>query len=99
MNDKDIKSLLLSGDSSFWDKLVIATREASGFEELFALSSLRKKAHARRLARPGLINDKIRLALLGGYSLYPFRDLLEHICEMEGFPCELWLGDFDNYIS
>jgi len=99
MHDKEIKALLLNGNSRFWDRLAVATREASGFEELFALSSLRKKAHARQLARPGMVHDKLRLALLGGYSLYPFRDLLEHVCEMEGFPCELWLGDFDNYIS
>lgn len=37
--------------------------------------------------------------MLGGYSFYPFRELLEHICEMEGFPCDLWVGDFDNYTS
>ena len=48
---------------------------------------------------PGAVKEKIRLAILGGYSLYPFRELLEHFCEMDGFPCELWLGDFDNYIS
>jgi len=99
MKDNEIKALLLKGNSEFWDRLAVATREASGFEELFALSTLRKKAHARQLARPGVVPDKIRLALLGGYSLYPFRELLEHICEMEGFPCELWLGEFDNYIS
>jgi FkbH-like protein len=99
MNDKEIKALLLEGNSRFWDRLEVATRETTGFEELFALSSLRKKAHARRLARPGMVYDKLRLALLGGYSLYPFRELLEHLCEMEGFPCELWLGDFDNYVS
>jgi predicted enzyme involved in methoxymalonyl-ACP biosynthesis len=99
MTDQAIKSLLLSGDNEFWNRLVIATCEASEFEELFVLSSLRKKAHARHLARPGIVQKKIRLALLGGYSLYPFRELLEHICEMEGFPCEIWQGDFDNYIS
>jgi FkbH-like protein len=99
MHDKEIKTLLLNGDSQFWDRLAEATREATGFEELFALSSLRKKAHARKLARPGIVHENIRLAMLGGYSLYPFRELLEHVCEMEGFPCELWAGDFDNYIS
>jgi hypothetical protein len=24
---------------------------------------------------------------------------LEHLCEIDGFPVELWRGDFDNYIS
>jgi FkbH-like protein len=99
MNDKDLKSLLLAGDSALWDHLLIATREATGFEELFALSTLRKKAHARKVARPGVVNEKLRVALVGGYSLYPLHDLLEHICEMEGYPCEIWQGAFDNYIS
>jgi hypothetical protein len=37
--------------------------------------------------------------LLGGYSLYPFHELLEHLCDMEGFPCELWPGVYDNYTA
>jgi FkbH-like protein len=99
MDANEIKTLFMSGDSQFWNRLAVATRAASGFEELFALSSLRKKAHARPLPPVGALHDKLRLALIGGYSLYPFCDVIEHICEMEGFPCELWLGDFDNYIS
>ena len=43
--------------------------------------------------------ETIRLALLGGYSLYPFHELVVHLCEIEGISCELWMGDFDNYIS
>jgi FkbH-like protein len=93
------KTLLLNGDPEFWKLLELLTLESRDFDELFLLSSLRRKAHARQLARPGAGKEKIRLAILGGYSLYPFRELLEHFCEIEGFPCELWLGDFDNYIS
>jgi FkbH-like protein len=99
MCENGIKALLLDGDCEFWNRLTVATREASGFDDLFLLSSLRKKAHACQLARAENIHESFRLALLGGCNLYPFRELLEHICEMEGFPCELWLGDFDNYIS
>ena len=93
-----LKKLLLDGDPEFWKLLKLQTREARAFDELFLLSSLRKKAHARHLA-PVLVREKIRLALLGGYSLYPFHDLLEHFCEVEGISCELWQGSFDNYIS
>lgn len=94
-----LKTLLVGGNPQFWDHLAVATRQAHEFDTLFALSSLRKKAHVRHLARPGVVHEKIRVALLGGYSFYPLRDLLEHVCEMEGFPCELWLGDFDNYVA
>ena len=99
MDTSELKALLLNGKPEFWERLAVRTREARDFDELFALSALRKKAQARKLSRPRALPEKIRLALLGGYSLYPFHELLEHLCEMEGFPCELWLGDYDNYIS
>jgi FkbH-like protein len=99
MDISRLKKLLLEGDPEFWELLKLQTQEAQAFEELFLLSSLRKKAHARHLARPGIVPEKIRLALLGGYSLYPFHELLEHLCEVEGVPCEIWQGDFDNYLS
>jgi len=99
MQNSDLKSLLLAGSGDFWELLAVRTREAAGFDGLFMLSSLRRKALARGLPRPGIVREKIRLALLGGYSLYPLRELIEHVCETEGFPCELWTGDFDNYTS
>jgi len=98
MDTSRLKKLLLDGDPEFWKLLKLQTLEARAFDELFLLSSLRKKAHARHLA-PVVVLEKIRLALLGGYSLYPFHDLLEHFCEVEGIRCELWQGSFDNYIS
>jgi FkbH-like protein len=99
MDYSPLKKLLLDAEPGFWDRLKVSTREAKDSEELFLLSSLRKKAHARRLARPGPVQEKVRLAVVGGCSLYPFHELLEHLCEMEGWPCEIWLGAFDNYIS
>ena len=99
MDIGQLKARLLNDDPEFWRLFKTLTREARDFEELFLLSSLRKKAHARRLAPPGATPEKIRLAILGGYSLYPFHELLELLCEAEGIPLELWLGDYDNYIA
>ena len=95
----ELKTLLLNHDAAFWDCLAASTRAASAFDELFLLSSARRKAHARNLPKPGAEPAKLRLALLGGYSMYPFHELLEHLCEMEGCPCEIWRGDFDNYTA
>ncbi|MDR3457454.1 MAG: HAD-IIIC family phosphatase [Verrucomicrobiae bacterium] len=95
----ELKALLLSGDPRFWDLLDRATRAARDFEEVFLLSALRKKAQARKLSPPKPAKEKIRLAILGGYSLYPLHELIEHLCEMENLPVELWQGDYDNYIS
>jgi FkbH-like protein len=99
MANAQLKDDLLRGSADFWAHLTNATREAVEFQELLMLSSLRKKAHLRHLAKPGTVQAPLRIALLGGYSLYPLSDLVEHICEAEGFPCQLFLGDFDNYVD
>ena len=99
MDFSELKTLLLNGDPRFWEHLLALTRQAAAFDELLFLSSLRKKAHARKMSPPVAAPIKIRLALVGGYSLYPLHELLEHFCEIQGTPIELWLGDYDNYIS
>ena len=97
MDFNRLKALLREGDPGFWPLLATLTREAQDFEELFLLSSLRKKAHDRKLEHKSA--RKLRLAILGGYSLYPLHELIEHLCETENFPVELWKGDYDNYIA
>ena len=52
MDINQLKTSLLKGDPEFWAQLKALTRSARDFEELFLLSSLRKKAHARRLENP-----------------------------------------------
>jgi FkbH-like protein len=94
-----LKALLLAGDSQFWVSLSALTKSARDFEEIFLLSSLRKKAHARKLSPSKPPREKLRLATVGGYSLYPLHELIEHLCEVENHPLELWRGDYDNYIS
>jgi len=99
MDISPLKNLLLKGDPEFWAQLKALTKSARDFEELFLLSSLRKKAHARKLAPLKTAPEKLRLAILGGYSLYPLHELIEHLCELAGLPVELWQGDYDNYNS
>jgi FkbH-like protein len=99
MTNEELKDDLLNGRSEFWERLARSTRGALEFQQLLMLSSLRKKAHLRGLAKPGVVQERLRVALLGGYSLYPLSELLEHVCEVEGFPCQFFQGDFDNYVS
>jgi len=94
-----LKDDLLRASPEFWDKLKRATREAEEFHQFVALSSLRKKAHMRQVPKPEKTPEVVRVALVGGYSLYPLSDLVEHICEAEGFPIQLFLGDFDAYVD
>ena len=99
MDILNLKPLLLKGSPEFWPRLTAMTGQARDFEELFLLSSWRKKALARNLTPPGSIAAPIKLAILGGYSLYPLHELLEHLCSVQGTPIEVWLGDYDNYVS
>jgi FkbH-like protein len=90
MTNVDLKEHLLSRRVEFWDHLARRTRDTSEFDELLMLSSLR---------RPGNVREPVRIALLGGYSLYPLSEILEHLFDADACPCELFLGDFDNYVS
>jgi FkbH-like protein len=99
MNFSDLKTLLLENNPDFWHALKSHTREAREFDELISLSTLRKRATARGLARPGPKLEQIRLALLGSYSLYPLHELLVQLLDAEGVACQLFLGEYDNYVS
>ncbi len=99
MDIENLKQLLRRNDPGFWDALQLATRTARAFDEVFLLSSLRKKALARQLSPPSPAREKLRLAIVGGYSLYPLHELIEHLCAVEDLPVELWQGAYDNYVS
>jgi FkbH-like protein len=94
-----LKALLASRDPGFWEALAGATRHAAAFDELLKLSAFRKRAEASGLPRGPARQQTLRLALLGGCSLYPLHELLVQFLDAERTGCELFLGDFDNYVS
>lgn len=95
----DVKKLLLQDDPSFWPELSALSHRSESFEDLVVLSSLRRKALTRGKQAPWASDQPLRLALLGGYSLYPLHELLRHLLETSGVCCELFLGDYDNFVS
>jgi FkbH-like protein len=99
MNRGQINHLLLLNDPAFWSQLKLLTERATEFDDLIFLSSLRKKAAARGLKRPGTKEPPLRLAILGGCTLYPLHELLTHMIETADLTCELFVGDYDNYVS
>jgi FkbH-like protein len=99
MGRAEIKELLSRNDPAFWTNLKLVTEQTTEFDELIALSALRKKALTRKLERPQSAAAPLRLALLGGCSLYPLREILEHMLDAAGVPCALFFGEYDNYIS
>jgi len=99
MDFTELKSLLAGRDPAFWRLLASQSLQAVDFDDLFLLSSLRKKAQARGLAQPDASAEPLRLALLGGCSLYPLRELVEHLLVVGGIPVKLFVGDYDNFVS
>ena len=96
-----VRELLAQREPAFWPALRSATRAAKDFSEVLALATMRKKA-----VRAGIsvTSDKaIRLAVVGGSSLYPLNELLEQMIGAASpsgwWQTELWKGDYDNYIS
>jgi FkbH-like protein len=98
----ELKHLLAANDPAFWEILREATLSAQGFAELAALSTWRKRAVQRTLPRPGS-GATLRLAMIGGASLFPLRDLVQHFLEVAGHPSglrvELFTGSYDNYVA
>lgn len=99
MNNGYLKELLHRRDILFWDLLDRATRKESECSNLILLSALRRKAISQGFVRDKINKRHIRLAILSGYNTYPFREILEHLLESNGITVELWLGNYNNYVS
>jgi FkbH-like protein len=96
----DLKQLLRNGDDDFWPELVKRSLSASTFGELISLCSIRKKA-----LKMGLNGNHtgqstpIRIAVVGGGTLYPLSELVEHMLSVSIGEVEIMRGDYDNFRS
>jgi FkbH-like protein len=97
--DVDLKSLLRARHPDFWQQLYSRSREATEFHELLTLSRLRRKAKAVEFQNGHADYEPIRLALIGGYSLYPLHELVEHLMCAAGYSTDLFIGEFNGYAS
>ena len=92
-----LKQLLQRGDEQFWGELWLATRQAESFAQLVPLMTLRKRALAAGLN--GAKSAPLRVALIGGCTLYPLHELVAHFLAAQGLQAEIFVGDYDNYIA
>jgi FkbH-like protein len=96
-----LRVLLAERDAAFWSVLRETTAAARGFSEALSLVTMRKKA--LRAGIPVDIDKTIRIAIVGGSSLYPLNELVEQMigtCSAKGWwQAEIFKGDFDNYVS
>ena len=97
----DARELLAAKDPAFWAALRQQTRRAEDFSTVLSLATMRKKALRARV--PGAADKTIRLAMVGGSSLYPLHELVEQFIGAQSakgwWQTELFKGDYDNYIS
>jgi len=98
ISDADLEKLAQEASSAFWDHLSSRSEACTSFSELLYLSKLRKMAKSRnvpRLTQP----RSFRIAILGSYSTSPLRELVEHLVEAGGMTCEMFVGEFDTWVS
>jgi FkbH-like protein len=97
-----LKQLLAEKDPRFFTLLHNQTLAASAFPDLTALSTLRKRAQQQGL-KPEVSPRSLRLAIIGGCSLYPLNDLVQHCLEAAGYPAgqkvEIFTGAYDSYVA
>jgi len=92
----DLKSLLRSRDPDFYRVLRVQTQAAVEFDRALSLNTMRRRAAASGMATAAVA--PLRIAIVGGASLRPFADLLEHFtATLAGYNVLVWTGDYDNY--
>lgn len=97
---KELKVLLQNRNELFWEELKKQSLSAVTFNELIVLSSLRKRANKIGFERKSVVETQarpLRLAFIGGSTLYPLSDLVEHMLTVADETVELMLGDYNNY--
>jgi FkbH-like protein len=97
-----LKRLLGERDPEFFAALAGATASCGSFSEMVALSTFRKRA-AKSGFQPASNATTLRLAMVGGCSLFPLADLVQHCLETAAHlprrRVELFTGAYDNYVS
>ncbi len=94
----DLKALLNADDPVFPQLLRDETRDATQFTQVLGLNNLRKHAETKNLVSP--TRGELRLAIIGGPTLRPLADLIEHFTATQlDVKLDFFAGEFDSYTS
>ena len=95
---RQLKELIRNLDVGFFPRLREESSGATQFGQVLALHNLRKRAEAAGLLLPN--RDSLRVAMVGGATLRPLADLVEHftsvLCDAK---VDFWVGEYDSYVS
>ncbi|MEQ1762320.1 MAG: HAD-IIIC family phosphatase [Pyrinomonadaceae bacterium] len=73
---------------------------AAAFNELILLSTLRRRAEKMGLdGKANRDGRRLKVALIGGSTLYPLSDLIEHMLAVSVGNVEHYVGGYNNYRS
>lgn len=95
----DLKDLLRNRDEAFWPELKQRTEKAKTLSELMALSSFRKRADKVMPQGTDQSSEALKVALVGGSTLYPLSDLIEHTVSTASGAVRVSSGEFNNFRS
>lgn len=93
----ELKERLLAADPAFFSVLREESLAAREIDELLFLANLRTKARERGLVEPEL--PRVRLALVGAFTLQPLHLVVEQVLFGHGLAIDKYVGEFDNYAS
>jgi FkbH-like protein len=95
---EQVKRSFIENDPAFEPALRSSTAGCVEFSQALLLHNIRRRAlRDGRLTEPG---KALRLAVVGGCTLSPLADLIEHFASvLADVRIELWKGEFDNYVS
>ncbi|HEX6127003.1 MAG TPA: HAD-IIIC family phosphatase [Pyrinomonadaceae bacterium] len=93
----ELKSLLRSRDPKIWSTLKLRTASANSFSEFMALSNLRKRALATVPPVSDPADTTLNVAIVGGSTLYPLSELVEHALSTMVQATSVWAGEFNNF--
>lgn len=95
-----LKTLLQNQDGKFWSEMVNQSVTATTFNQVVALSTIRKKAKKTGLnGASGKKTDSLKIGIVGGSTLFPLSDLIEHFMTVFFGDVQIFAGDYNNYRS
>ncbi len=95
-----IKSTFKNQDEEFWSLLKHSVIHSISIDELILLSGYKKKAeNQQEFPSPAYLENKLRVAVIGGYTFHPLCDCLSLLLFSNNIEIELFTGEYDNYIA
>ncbi len=97
---KELKELLARRDPAFWSRLGPVTASCDSLSDLLLVSGLRKKASdTLKLEEEEKGRKALCVAMVGGCTLFPLNECVEHLLFVEGYAPRIVTGEYDNYVA